>query len=833
MYIAFISPFPGRNLAGAQDMSAVAKYTFKLIQNICTINSRSHKIDIFANQFSGSSHIEEVTDTHHQAHCPAKIHRPMKERWSFLALLKRIQKGKYDIVHIQHETFLYGGPISILLFPIFVFLARLFSPIIVTLHHVIEPNQVDRNFVEIHHSHLPIFIIKLGYTYFYHLVCRAASSITVHDNSDKIILCKYYGVSEYKISVIPHGSDNTIASVTDSHDELMRHFGIPENASMIFGFFAYIDESKGLDYLISEFAEFSKRHPNSTLLIAGSLHPEYKKHQDFVNKFSALRSKILTTPNANIHWYGDLDPKDEGRFYKLVDCVILPYKDFNGGSASLSYAIGNGTPFLVSEKFMRLISNNHLIFPLHQFALTKKLEEFSSRPGILATEARSYSEELMHKQNWNVVANNFLELYSSIVQKIHRRDTIFIGAYGQNNLGDEILLGRCLSYFKTEDCTVASAQPSLTEREYGVAAIHSQRHAFRKFLAFLRAKTIVVGGGDQFKIFKKSVGRFRYALLAQFFLIAVLARLLGKKLYFVGVGIGDVSSALATTLTSWTIRLASFVSLRDRNSFAFVRSHAPHARYALSTDLAFLGPSDNSGIQEASQVGRSHALGIAPVFNIDQAENYPSVTRKIGAALDGYLGEKPHNKAVFLPFQTGFNAHHDIRTSTEILSHVEQKRRCAIDETLNRESAASAYRSLQYLWGMRLHSLILACIHAVPFIALIYDVKVKNFLEEIEYSDWSIPLDRSFSAEKLLALQRELEEQAPDIRHHLAIQAEKLRRKAQINAELLRCIAEGKPFEWHRKERHHTAPAWESDGIPSFASPLPHHHALRQSSWKK
>jgi hypothetical protein len=226
-------------------------------------------------------------------------------------------------------------------------------------------------------------------------------------------------------------------------------------------------------------------------------------------------------------------------------------------------------------------------------------------------------------------------------------------------------------------------------------------------------------------------------------------------------------------------------------------------------------------------------LGIAPVFNIDREEIYPSVTRKIGAALDGYLGGDPHNKAIFLPFQTGFNTHHDIRTSTEILSHVDQKHRCVIDETLNRESVTSTYRSLQSLWGMRLHSLILACIHAVPFIALIYDVKVKNFLEEIEYSGWSIPLDKSFSVERLLALQRELEEHAPEIRHHLAVQAEKLRRKAQINAELLRSIGEEKPFKWPRKEHEYAAPSWESNGFPSLASPLPHHHALRQPKWKK
>jgi len=831
MKIALISPFPGKNLSGAQEMSAVAKYSFRLVQSLCSENTHPDEIEVITSQCPTSCVGEETVFANKKIHCAVKVLRLKSKGWNFFELLGMIKEGKYDLVHAQHETFLYGGAISILLFPLFVFLARLFSPVIVTLHHIIEPKQINRDFAQIHRSHLPGFAIKLGYAVFYRLLGHAASGITVHDNSDKIILCKNYGAREQKISVIPHGSDNSSATVEDSREELKTYFGIPSNTSVIFGFFAYIDESKGLDYLISEFSEYSKRHSDSTLIITGSLHPEYKKHPDFLKKFQALRAQVLAAPHLNILWYGNLDPKDEGRFYKLVDCVILPYKDFNGGSASLSHAIGNGTPFLVSEKFERLIPDKNLIFSLRQSALADKLEEFSSHSGILAAKARSYSVAVMHKQTWDIVASSFLALYHSAARKVHR-DILLLGAYGQNNLGDEILLDRCLSSFSKDDCIVASAQPSLTEKEYGVAAIHSQCHSFGKLLAFLHAKTIVVGGGDQFKIFKKSVGRFRYALIAQYSLIALLARILGKRLFFVSIGIGDVSSGIAKTLTSWTIRLASFVTFRDRNSFMFVQEHAPRVHSALSTDLAFLEPTEDPGMRKPPQAEAVHVLGIAPVFNIDHEGTYPLVIREIGSALDGYLDEKPNNRAVFLPFQTGFNKHHDIITSTEILSQMNQKARCAIDETLSKESVGNAYRSLQYLWGMRLHSLILACIHAVPFIALIYDVKVKNFLEEIDCSDWGITLDESFSSGKLLALQRNLEEHAPEIRHHLAVQAEKLRGRAQISAELLRCIGEERPFEWSQEARQYAA-SWGNSNLPSIASPLHHHHTPEQPAWKK
>jgi polysaccharide pyruvyl transferase WcaK-like protein len=98
-------------------------------------------------------------------------------------------------------------------------------------------------------------------------------------------------------------------------------------------------------------------------------------------------------------------------------------------------------------------------------------------------------------------------------------------------------------------------------------------------------------------------------------------------------------------------------------------------------------------------------------------------------------------------------------------------------------------RSLDVLWGMRLHSLMLATLHAIPFIALIYDVKVWRFLEEIGCTEWGIPLDASFSAEKLITLEQRLEARLPEMRCHLLRQAERLSTRAKVNAELLREIA--------------------------------------------
>jgi polysaccharide pyruvyl transferase WcaK-like protein len=80
--------------------------------------------------------------------------------------------------------------------------------------------------------------------------------------------------------------------------------------------------------------------------------------------------------------------------------------------------------------------------------------------------------------------------------------------------------------------------------------------------------------------------------------------------------------------------------------------------------------------------------------------------------------------------------------------------------------------------------------HHIPFIALIYDEKIRKFLEEIHYSSFGVELDATFSAEKLVALQASLVEDSRDIQAHLAHEANRLHLMAAGNRELLMSIAQ-------------------------------------------
>ncbi len=720
---------------------------------------------------------------------PIRVERCFRgNSFGFFQLWLAIRRHRFDLVHIQHETHLYGGALSILLFPFFIACARLITLPVVTLHHVINPDQIDTAFARMHHTHIPAMLIRWGYRFFYRLLGLFAPSIIVHNDLFKETLVRKYGVPEEHIVVIPHGvQDPTTSAVSRSRESLRQYFRIPEDADTVFGFFGYFTGYKGIEFLLDEFGEHVRKFPKSVLLVGGlptEAHAGKQAYQSFV---SDLRNLADTRAPGRVIWYGAVRDDEVGQYFRLVDCLVLPYRLCFASSGPLSYAIGSSKPFLASEALRPIVPYKDLLFPLQKGALTAKLDEFISlSPGqkeMLSASLQTFRDQ----HRWDAVARATVGTYErSLERAAHRTDLLLIGAYGQSNLGDELLLETCLRHLPRHACTVASAHPAETESMHGVRAVPS-RFSIALLRAFLSAKTVVVGGGDQFKLLKKSMHHSAHSLLLRELWIVAAAKLLRKKVYFVGVGIGTIDTRLARALTSTILRMADAVTLRDRMSMRTALALAPHAAVQASADLAFL-EEPSSDTAPAHVEHAPCRLGIAPVFMLDHAQAFPAVLQAVGGASDAFLKKDSERQVIFLPFQTGSHHHHDVITSEEILAHMSLHNRCRIDDHLNVETAKNVFRSIDMLWGMRLHSIILACLYQVPFVALIYDIKVRQFLEDIDCLHWSIPLDETFTAEKLLTMSDQLETQLPDMRLHLHRQAKKLHALAGINEQLFRTI---------------------------------------------
>ncbi|KPV49485.1 hypothetical protein SE17_32355, partial [Kouleothrix aurantiaca] len=146
--------------------------------------------------------------------------------------------------------------------------------------------------------------------------------------------------------------------------------------------------------------------------------------------------------------------------------------------------------------------------------------------------------------------------------------TIFLlGAYGQNNLGDDALLEVFLEQLRDSHLIVNSAQPAETQRRYGVEAVatYSSWPGLRRPRALWRSNAIVFGGGSLLKEIEGSAPA-RLLYFFRIFLLLMFGKLFGRPTAMLGVGIGPLDRPLYRWLARHAANLADLICVRDADS---------------------------------------------------------------------------------------------------------------------------------------------------------------------------------------------------------------------------------------------------------------------------
>ena len=120
----------------------------------------------------------------------SNINLVWNRNWQYVfQVLFRAKKDKVDAVHFQHEINMYGGVSTALLFPVLVFLLRVFGfrPL-VTAHAAIPIKLIDRRFLEVFNWPYPKLltpVVKLIFPLVYFLIGLFAEKVIVHTQTIK------------------------------------------------------------------------------------------------------------------------------------------------------------------------------------------------------------------------------------------------------------------------------------------------------------------------------------------------------------------------------------------------------------------------------------------------------------------------------------------------------------------------------------------------------------------------------------------------------------------------------------------------------------------------
>jgi glycosyltransferase involved in cell wall biosynthesis len=391
MKVAHVTLYPPRGKKHIST-SGVASYSKNLISHLDKTVEQHVVCDILDEK---ETYREDDVD----------VHRSFFRRPSFIFdVHKELKKINPDVVHIQQELALFGNIITAYLLQWLVMLWG--TKTVITLHGVVDPILIDKEFVKENNSRLPVWLVKMAFYVIYFPLMKWAQKIIVHEECFKDIAVNSYGIDPDKISVVHHGVEPL-----QSVDTADARSGLSlENSKNIVLFMGYATGYKGIGLLLEGFSEYAKSDPDAYLIIGAGKHPKLKNDATYLAEYERLQAKAreLLSP-SQYRWEGFISESDIQLYYSASDLSIYPYTTALSSSGPMAFAIGYEKPFLVSTAFSGVFKQyEQLLFEKTPVSLSSRLEYFFTHRDDYAEVSR----ELKSERSWARIGDKTLKVYT-------------------------------------------------------------------------------------------------------------------------------------------------------------------------------------------------------------------------------------------------------------------------------------------------------------------------------------------------------------------------------------------------------------------------------------
>lgn len=319
-----------------------------------------------------------------------------------------INNRGYDVVCIQHEFGIFGGPAGTHVLEL---IKRLRAPVVVTLHTVLqEPPQELRNAMV--------------------AVAEAADRLVVLARKAVDILTEVYGVERRKIRVIPHGVPDVPFTGTDEYK-----IRIGAQGRLLLLTFGLLSRNKGIDVALEALPEVVDHHPDLLYLVLGATHPDIRRHEGEAYRTSLHEQvrRLGLTDNVVFH-DRYVNPEELCEYIRACDIYLSPYQSREQiVSGTLAYVVGMGkavvsTPYLYAEEL--LAERRGVLVPFGDPAgMARGLRALIADPEErerTAVRAYAYSRDM----TWPCVGGRYRELFEELITEQRHRAGVRLIAPG-------------------------------------------------------------------------------------------------------------------------------------------------------------------------------------------------------------------------------------------------------------------------------------------------------------------------------------------------------------------------------------------------------------------
>jgi glycosyltransferase involved in cell wall biosynthesis len=329
-------------------------------------------------------------------------------------IFKSLCQNKPQIVHVQHEYFIFGRAISAALFPLVILLGKFLRlKTIVTLHGIVNPVEIrDPELGSLGNENLqgiPIWLSQMGLLLITRLITDTSDKIIVMNNTHKNVLIEQYRCSPEKLVLVPHGIPKSEPIDTEIAKKRLGFDG-----QKVVLYFGYITKYKGIDILVKAFKNI--QDPNCVLVIGGAAHPRLKNDPDYKKFWDAIMGEI--SGDKRIKFVGFIPDDQLSTYISASDVVVFPYVASFSTGGPMNITVGHYKPVIASKvsSFSDILPESAVFKTGSVSDLTQKLRKSLEDDSFnleLSKSARSIAAE----RSWQQVAKCTEDLYYHILEK--------------------------------------------------------------------------------------------------------------------------------------------------------------------------------------------------------------------------------------------------------------------------------------------------------------------------------------------------------------------------------------------------------------------------------
>jgi glycosyltransferase involved in cell wall biosynthesis len=314
---AFLASFPPR-------VCGIATFTADLAEAVDHASPRVPRSQVIAIN-AGS--------THHPYGPRVRWTIERDDLQSYRHAAHQINRSSVQVVSIQHEYGLFGGPVGEYVLS---FLEALEKPAVLTLHTVLEhPNTALRHLTE-------------------KLATAAAGVVVLAERARRVLADYYPHVDLANVHFIPHGTPSVPYAPTASFKKLLGLEG-----HTVLSTFGLLGPEKGIEYALAALPEVVRHYPDVLYLVLGETHPELRRQSGETYRTFLQARVVELGMQDHVRFYPQyLQHQEVLQFLQATDIYLLPYLNpLQIASGTLSYAVASGkavvsTPFLHAQELL-------------------------------------------------------------------------------------------------------------------------------------------------------------------------------------------------------------------------------------------------------------------------------------------------------------------------------------------------------------------------------------------------------------------------------------------------------------------------------------------------